>query len=273
MPDELAAPSLPTAAPARAEAEAQLADLLARAQTDPDVLGLLLFGSRGFEAYVTETSDVDAMLVVATDPAPWRTPHGSPVEVWPMTLEAFRSHALAGSSEAWNRPTFLGVRVLVDRLEGEIGRLAAAKASLAPDEARALAAAAADDYLNSLYRSLRNLEAGRELEGRLDGLESLAPLLATAFALDGRVRPFNKWLRHELARRPLTTDGLLEAVASIAGEPTPANQRHAFRLMEAALRAAGHGSVVDGWQPDVAWLRGPDPTEPAPTRHRMTDHE
>ena len=53
-----------------------------------------------------------------------------------------------------NRPTFLRTRVDLDRLDGEIERLVARKARLDPEEARGIAAAALDDYVNSLYRSL-----------------------------------------------------------------------------------------------------------------------
>lgn len=173
-----------------------------------------------------------------------------------MTVDAFRSHALAGSPDPWNRPAFLGVRIDLDRTGGELDRLIAAKASLAPEEARKLAAAALDNYLNSLYRSLRNLENGRDLEGRLDAQGSIGPCLAAAFAFEGRVRPFNKWLRFELERRPLAIEGLLEAVDAVTSRPTAATQRTLFRLMERASREVGHGAVVDGWEPDVDWLRG-----------------
>ncbi len=80
--------------------------------------------------------------------------------------------------------------------------------------------------------------------------------MTTAFALEARVRPFNKWLARELDARPLAIPGLLDHVERISRDPIPDAQRALFRVMEAAARAAGHGAVVDGWEPDVAWLRG-----------------
>ena len=242
--------------PHRPENERQFAAFVERVANDASVLGVVLFGSRGYGAFVTPASDFDAFVVVTGDPAPWRTPHGSPVEVWPMGLEEFRSHGLPGSSTAWNRPTFLGTRVLLDRLDGEIDRIVDRKRRLDPDEAREVAAASLGDYTNRLHRALRGLEAGRDLEGRLDALESLSPLLTTVFALEGRVRPFNKWLRHELAAGPLGIPGLLAMLDSISASPTPDNQRELFRLVERTAQAAGHGAVIDDWGPDVRWLRG-----------------
>ena len=119
-----------------------------------------------------------------------------------------------------------------------------------------LASSALDAYINSTYRSLKSLEAGRPLEGRLDALESVSPLLTTAFAMEGRVRPFNKWLRHELERAPTRLAGLLGSSNASRMAPTRQIFAPVFRSVEKRARAAGLGAVVDGWEPDVRWMRG-----------------
>lgn len=227
---------------------------MAEAEADPDVLGVVLMGSRGFDHFVTARSDHDVLVIVAKDPTPWGRDHGSPVETWPMTIERFREHAL--SADTWNRAAFLGVRIILDRLDGEIARLAEEKRALRPDEAVALGASRADAYINSLVRSLRNLEAGRDVEGRLDAIESIGPLLDAVFAFEGRVRPFNKWLRYDIEERPLAFGDIVSLVDRIATNPTVDVQRDVFRQFEMSAREHGHGSVVDSWEPDVAWLRG-----------------
>lgn len=35
-----------------------------------------------------------------------------------------------------------------------------------------------------------------------------------------------------------------------------AAQREQFRAVEELARELGFGGVIDGWEPDVAWLRG-----------------
>lgn len=73
------------------------------------------------------------------------------------------------------------------------------------------------------------------------------------------MRPFNKWLRFDLEREPLRMNGLVDLVGlveRIVAAPTPEHLRMAFIRIEAAARAAGLGATVDGWEPDVAWLRG-----------------
>jgi predicted nucleotidyltransferase len=241
---------------------AEYAAVVGRAQADPGVVGVVVFGSRAAGPFATATSDVDCFVVLsddAIDPDRWHTNHGDPVEIWAISLAVFRDHALPGSQTEWNRPAFLRARVDLDRLEGEIGRIVERKRRLTAEEAAALTRTAFDDYLNSLYRALRNLEGGRTLEGRLDAVESVAPLLTAAFAFEGRVRPFNKWLRFELAAEPLAEPelaGLATIADVIVASPTPDRLRDAFRRMEAVARRRGYADVVDGWEPDVAWLRG-----------------
>ena len=147
----------------------------------------------------------------------WPYVSASSVEMVALTLEDFESYGLPGGRDAWNRPAFLFAHVEIDKLDGVVNGIVDRKRRLTPDEAQRIAGESLDDYINALYRSLRNFEAGRDLEGHLDAIESLSPLLATAFALDGRVRPFNKWLRYDLGREPLTMDRLLELVD---GSPT-----------------------------------------------------
>ena len=249
----------------RQTTEAAYAGLLERARADPAVVGVVVFGSMAAGPYATPESDVDCLVIVdgpSEAAAGWQTAHGSPVEAWAMSLEEFRTHALPGTSTAWNRPALIRARVDLDKLDGEIGRIVDAKRRLTPNEASALVDTALDNAINSMYRSLRNTEGGRDLAGRLDALESIGPLLTTAFALEGRVRPFNKWLEFELAAEPLGSPAfadLLERVDAFVADPTAERVRDAFRMLDGAARAAGHAASVDGWEPDVAWLRGEAP--------------
>jgi hypothetical protein len=243
-------------------AEDEYAELLDRARRDPAVVGVVVFGSRAAGPFAQDVSDVDCFVVVdgSTDEARgWQTAHGSPVEAWAMTLDGFRAHAEPGSSTAWNRPALIRARVDLDKLDGEIGQIVDRKRRLDTAEASALVDDALDGAINSMYRALRNLESGRTLGGRMDAVESLAPLLTTVFALEGRVRPFNKWLVFELAEEPLQAPAfgnLVERLEAFLADPSAERVRDAFRMIEAAARGQGHGAIVDSWEPDLAWLRG-----------------
>jgi hypothetical protein len=243
--------------------------LLERAAAEPDVVGVVAFGSRAAGVFVTEQSDVDCFVVVdgpesAADR--WATNHGESVEVWPLTLDAFRLHAMPGTAQEWNRPAFIRARVDLDKLDGEIARIVERKRRLTPAEAETTARDAIDDAINAIYRARRNVEAGRDLEGRLDAVQAIGPFLTAAFALDERVRPFNKWLRRDLSDEPLRatrSSSVLEIAEELAGKATQeslvAALSAAFVVLEDAARSRGHGERIDGWEPDVAWLRQPRP--------------
>ncbi len=237
-------------------------DLVERARADDDVLGLILTGSRGRSFRVRPDSDHDVRLVLqdaALDT--YSTPHGSPVEVAVLTQSTFERAGLPGSGSEWDRYSYVRCELVLDKLDGEIERLVTEKASLSEEEAAALAPAALDDYVNSYYRSARDHQNDLTLEARLDAAESMGPLLTTLFALQRRVRPFNKFLGWELRLDPLegeewSADRFLPRLQRIVALGDLEEQQGLFRDVERLVRARGLGDVIDGWEPDVAWLRG-----------------
>jgi hypothetical protein len=240
----------------------EIGELLREAEADPDVVGIVLGGSRGKGALVTNRSDCDVYVIVRDEAAltrwterhPFR--HGDPLEVISMTVERFREHAVPGSPTAWNAYTFAHVTPLVDR--GQIGELVMSKGRVDP----ASAAEPLDGYVNCYYRSAKNARDGRPFEAKLDAAESVPYFLEFLFRAFGHVRPYNKWLRWELENHPLeppwTADDLLPRLERLlAGDE--AEQQALFRDAERLARARGLGEVIDGWEPDVPFLRG-DPS-------------
>jgi hypothetical protein len=233
--------------------------LLAEAEADEDVVGVVLGGSRGKGDLATDLSDYDVYVILRDDAAyeRWaaRHPlrHGDPVEVITTTLDRFREHALPGSPTAWNAYTFAHVDPVLDR--GGIAELVAAKNRVEPTSA----GEPLDDYINCYYRSLKNARDGRPLAARLDAAESVPAFLEFLFAAFGRVRPYNKWLRWELENHPLeppwTAVELLPRLERIL-DGDLGEQPCLFLDAERLARARGLGDVVDGWEPDVPWLRG-----------------
>ncbi|WP_152364547.1 nucleotidyltransferase domain-containing protein [Microlunatus speluncae] len=245
-------------------ADQEFRDLLARVSDDDRVAGVVLTGSRAREGAATERSDYDVYLVTYGDPAALpdgERRRGSKLDVVPMSLADFRTHATPGTAAEWNRYAFAHARVLRDTGDGEIARLVAAKGTLAPDEARQRAAGWLDAFCNSLYRWLKNDRDGRRAEARLDAAESLPWLLGFLFAVHARVRPYNKWLLQDLAEHPLgppelaaerfgpLLEEVLDTGAATAGH-------RLFAIIEPLARSAGHGEILDEWGDDVALMRG-----------------
>jgi hypothetical protein len=242
------------------EAEARFETFVRDAEEDPNIVGLVLAGSRGVGAYVTPESDFDAYVILAdatrVDEYARRFPsqHGDAIEYLIVSLEGFRRHALPGAPDRANAYTFAHVEPLIDKLAGEIAQLTRQKALPGDGDA----AAFLDGYLNLLFRSLRNAAASRFVEAHLDAAESIPWFLDFLFAAHGRVRPFNKWLRWELDNYPMGAEwtGVLERVEVIVATGDVLEQRRLFRDVEAFARRHGLGNVIDGWGPDVSFLRG-----------------
>jgi hypothetical protein len=229
---------------------------IAYAATDPDVVGLVLKGSHAHDGMATEYSDRDVYVVVTDDASAdlvgLNGHRSADLDLIVTTVDEFRR--LGG----YERYALARARVLLDRLDSEITRIVAAKGRLDINEASRQAADWLDAYANSLYRSVKNARDGHALASRLDAADSIGFLLELLFTLDGRPRPYNKYLEWELARFPLPgweTEALLAAIGQIASDGDVDRQRRLFAQVEAVARRAGHGPTLDAWGDDLLLMR------------------
>jgi predicted nucleotidyltransferase len=220
-------------------------ELIAGARADRNVVGVVHSGSRGRGFYVTEQSDWDYFVVVRELRGEYPSEHGDRIEYSEITLERL------ADPPAWARPALLSVDLLLDKT-GEV----AAALSTATTVDPATAGEPLDGYINMYYRSAKNARVGLELGSLLDAQESIPWLLQFVFNVHGRVRPYNKWLEWELREHPLPVDVDLALVRRIATTGDMHAQQELFREAERLARDAGLAAVIDGWEPDVTWLRG-----------------
>jgi hypothetical protein len=227
-------------------------DLLEAARSREDVVGLYVFGSRGRDFMVDERSDWDVCVVLADRDARERFDrefpyaHGARVEIVSTTLDGIRNE-----SSEHGRYAAAHADVVLDKTGGELTRVVAGQESLPSGTRDAVVREALDGYINQTYRSLR-------YGTRLDAVEAIPYALRTIFALENRVRPYNKYLEWELRHHPLdgwTADDLLPLLDRVLTGERKA-QHELFELIEEPARREGFGDVVDGWEPDVDWLRG-----------------
>jgi hypothetical protein len=230
------------------------------ATADPAVVGLVLKGSRAHEGMITGLSDHDLYVVLAdgaTTGLTRFTGHRTPeLDLVIISLSEFRAAGMTG----FERYALARAQVVLDRLDGGIARVLAAKARLGSDEAFRASDEWLDAYANSLYRSVKNDRDGHPLAARLDAADSIRLLLELLFALDRRPRPYNKYLEWELTRYPLPgwdTGTLLDTVGRISGTGDVLLQRRLFAHVEAAARRAGHGAVLDACGEDLGLMRPP----------------
>ena len=223
-----------------------LDQVLARAQSDPLVRGVILTGSyaRGVS---TPQSDYDVTVVVAEQPTAWRhTTRSAELDEVTCTVEA-----LADTSTQWQRYAYRGAKVLLDRLDGGIAELVERQATPTVEEAADWARSGLDAYTNQLYRVVKGRRDGHPEAAFLDEVESVPWLLQTVFTLHGRLRPYNKYLGWELDRFPLSDFWDQE----LKPEHVVHNSLALFPAVEAMARRRGHGDVLDDWGADIDLIR------------------
>ena len=218
--------------------------LLRDAARDENVIGVVVFGSRARGAYVDDHSDWDVYIVVREHRGDRPFRRGELIETVELTLEELRDPEGQRYHLAWLEPQ-------LDKT-GEVTQALLELTNVDP----ASAAQPLDAYINSYYRSAKNARAGLELASLLDAQESVGWYLEFVFTVHGRLRPYNKWLEWELREHPLPVEVDLDRLERIARTGALEDQQALFRETEALARAQGHGATIDGWEPDVAWLRG-----------------
>jgi len=233
---------------------------ITEATADPDVIGLLLSGSRGAGAVHAE-SDYDLCFVV-TDEALARY---GPEEKWPvrgaaanLPVKADIWHESPGTLTVahqpdWELPSYAEAYILLDKT-GETTATLTALIHMTEEQAHAAAAAAYDDYLNNLYRSLKAWRRGNELGARLQAAESSYALLRLLFALEQRYRPYHDrlWLHlDKLAGQGWQPDELPTLLLDLLTNGTPRRQQNIARQVAALLQERGFGYVYDGWEGQI----------------------
>ncbi|MGP4046124.1 hypothetical protein [Streptomyces sp. 2A115] len=228
------------------------------ATADAAVVGLVLKGSRAHQGMTTEHADHDLYVVLAdgvTTDLTRLSGHRAPeLDLVIVSLTEFRTAGMPG----FERYALARARIVLDRLDGGIAQLLAAKARLDPDEAFQDSHNWLDAYANSLYRSVKNDRDGQTLAAHLDAADSIRFLLELLFALNRRPRPYNKYLEWELDRYPLPdwdTHMLLAAVERISATGDVPLQRRLFARVEAVARRDGHDAVLDAWGEDLDLMR------------------
>jgi len=253
-----------------ASPDEEFAAFQARIAADARVLGAVLSGSQARPGAATRYSDYDVILVAADDDVDdlaGEARHDAQLDVSIAPLTKFRTEALPGSGSEWNRYAFVHARVLKDTDAGLIAELIDAKTTLTEPEVARSWYDRLGGFLNSAYRALKNERDGNAISAQLDAADALSLYLHYVFVLNGRVKPFNKYLSWELTHYPLPQpelahDHLLRLLAE-ALSPTPGRAlRQLLTELEPVARTAGHGMAFDEWDDELAFLRA-DPHHPA----------
>jgi hypothetical protein len=241
-----------------------LGGLVTELSTDPNVLGLVLTGSAAREGMATARSDLDVYVVLREPDPSRRTTQRPGFDLPTCTLDGLRVVPAPLQPDPdgwWERYAFAHSTILLDRTEGELGRLVDGWGTLSGAESKHVLETYLDGYVNYVYRSVKSTRDGRPFEAALDAVESLPWMLAVIFAFERRVRPYNKYLAWELRTHPLERvdwkpNVLLPRLEVILTSADVTAQQQIYRSIEAASREVGLGGILDGWGDELGVVRG-----------------
>ena len=182
----------------------QYQQILKQSQNDPDILGFILVAGRG-KGFSTEYSDYDVYIIVSDDKfetAKEKYKSANEVDIFLHTLSSFKDYASWGSNFEWDRYNFAYVKAQIDKT-GDIQKIINEKSAVPKDKIIEASKFNLGAYINYYYRSIKNNRDGNTFASYLDASESVIWLIAFVFSIEGRVKPYNKYLVWELEEHPL----------------------------------------------------------------------
>lgn len=235
--------------------------LLERAKTDDNIIGLFLVGSRG-KGFENEHSDYDVKIitndeVVETYKKELVSLKSEDTDLAVMSLSDLKSYAEWNSPLAWDRYTFSHVKALIDKTD-EIQKIIDQKGLIPEQGRRDFICESLDGYINHVFRSIKCFRNQNITGARIEASASIPYLLDVVFALENRPKPFYGYLEKELDLYPLKkmpweNAEFIQKVLLIISSADLATQQEMLKIIEVLLRKEGFGKVFDDYEGKDKW--------------------
>lgn len=237
-------------------------ELVEVAKNDPNIIGLFSTGALG-KGMVTENSDYDATMVVKDEvkeryKSKYKGFGGTSCDLSIKTSEELKNAAAWGSSTMWDRYNYNHLKAEIDKT-GEIQKLIDEKVMIPSDKREEFVSGSLDNYINRVFRSVKCLRDGDIKASQFEAAESVPPLLDAVFGLEGRVRPFYKYLDWELDSFPLKKlpwlkEEFIVILLRIIQTGDLSTQQMVLQTIEKSFRKKGFIRVFDGWEEMLPWM-------------------
>ena len=233
-------------------------------KTDPNIIGLVLGGSRG-KGFYKEHSDYDFFLVVKENVLQeYKEKYEkydkiTGIDCGVKTIKELEEYAEIGSEFEWDRYNFAHIQALIDKTKGELQKIIDEKGKIPEKYWKKYLEGYLDGYINSVYRSMKSLRDDNNVSYRLEAVDSVNLFLICAFAFHNRrIKPYYKYLEFELEKYPLdklpwTSKELIEMLFKILETGDYKIQQVILKDMELLARKEGLGSTFDSWGGDEKW--------------------
>jgi hypothetical protein len=240
---------------------ARYKQVLKEAEEDDNIIGLILAGGRG-KGFTNKNSDYDVILIVKDEAVKDYREKYSKLNVVDeldiyniFSLSEFRNYADFGTEFAWDRYNFTHLMAQVDKT-GEVQKIIDEKGTLPKDKINEVVTYNLGSYINFYYRSTKNSLEKNRIAQCLAASESISPLLTAIFALEGKIRPYNKYLEFELNNYPLIKlpfkpNEFIKSILKIIATADIKTQKEVFVRFRHVFYLNGYNYEIDSWEGKV----------------------
>jgi predicted nucleotidyltransferase len=236
--------------------------ILLESQENPDIVGLILLGSRG-KGFENEYSDYDLSMIVRDDAL--RTIQKQydaltfeNVDLNIISFDGFKRYANWDSDpEWWDRYDYAHTKILVDKT-GELPDVIKGKGYIPHDKLRSFIERWIDGYINSAFRSIKCIRNKNKFGAHVEAANSVFDLLTLVFALEGRHRPFLGYTEKELYKYPLmnlpwTPQEFITKIEYILKTADLKTQQEILSGIENLCIEKGYKHILDAWEGKDKW--------------------
>ncbi len=238
--------------------EKKYKEVLKESTENENIIGLFLGGSRGkSDDFITKNSDMDVYVVLSDNASQElkdkiKSYVSEFFEIRVLTLSELKNHANWGSSHEWDRYNFAHNKPVIDKT-GEVSKIMEEKGTLPESTKLAVIKDSLDAYINKVYRSAKYFRDGKDMAGYLDAVESLPFLMTALYALEGRLKPYNKYFEWELKNHPLkflpfNVEEFIADYLNISRTGDWQTQTKIFKAMKNLFIEQGYKSIFDEWK-------------------------
>ncbi len=237
-------------------------ELIETAKNDSNVIGLFATGSCG-KGMITEKSDYDATMIVKDEVKneyenKYKGFGGILCDLSIKTMSDLKEAAAWVGPMSWDRYNYTHLKAEIDKT-GEIQKLIDEKGIVPVDKREEFVAAALDGFINQVFRSVKCYRDGNKIASQLEAADGLPSLLNAVFGLEGRIKPFYKYLDWELTNFPLkklpwSKDEFIAILLKIVQTGDLLTQQTVLQTIEHIFRKEGFAKVFDSWEEMLPWM-------------------
>jgi len=173
-------------------------------------------------------------------------------DIFVKTVAELKRHAIFGSDTVRDRFSYVYIEVMSDKT-GKIQKIVNNKSVISKKEAGLIISSSLDAFINQIYRSAKCRRDGNLIAAHFEMTEAISWLLNCIFALEGRVKPYYKYLQWDLKQHPLkklpwNDAELMKKLMKIVKDGDEKTLMDLFKKTRPIFKKAGYGSIYDGWK-------------------------